>query len=103
MLHGIPHPFPCRIDFRQVTNEDKIRTILAMKIDRVIVEPYRIRMTRPIGDANFPEGRHTVGGSIVTVETDDGHSGLALGASGIGGRLRSRLDRFMRSAIWMLL
>lgn len=50
-----------------------------MKITGFRTERYLMRMDRPIGDANLPEGVDLMPGSILFIETDAGETGISLG------------------------
>lgn len=52
-----------------------------MKITRIRQRPYYFTMERPIGDANGPAGSDRGAGSILSIETDEGVTGIALGGS----------------------
>ncbi len=58
-----------------------------MKITGYRVEKYEMKMDRPIGDANGPEGEDIAGGSLLWIETDEGISGLAPGGNDAVARL----------------
>lgn len=48
-----------------------------MKITRVRTQPYTFELTRPIGDANLPEGGSVVRSLAVFIETDEGVTGIS--------------------------
>lgn len=48
-----------------------------MKITRVRTQPYTFELTRPIGDANLPEGGSIARGLAVFIETDEGVTGIS--------------------------
>lgn len=50
-----------------------------MKITRVRTQPYTFELTRPIGDANLPQGGSISRSLAVFIETDDGVTGISPG------------------------
>jgi L-alanine-DL-glutamate epimerase-like enolase superfamily enzyme len=48
-----------------------------MKITRVHTQPYTFELTRPIGDANLPEGGAVSRSLAVFIETDEGVTGIS--------------------------
>ena len=55
-----------------------------MKISAVSTRPFRISLDRPIGDANFPEGRRGYAGLIVSVHSDADATGIGLAPANAG-------------------
>jgi L-alanine-DL-glutamate epimerase-like enolase superfamily enzyme len=53
-----------------------------MKITGFRTELYLMKLDRPIGDANCPEGVDLMPGSIVYLDTDEGVTGVSLGFGG---------------------
>jgi hypothetical protein len=53
-----------------------------MKITRVRTQPYTFELTRPIGDANLPEGGTVSHSLAVFIETDEGVTGISPGGQG---------------------
>ena len=51
-----------------------------MKITGVRTQPYSFELTRPIGDANLPQGGSISRSLAVFIETDDGVTGICPGA-----------------------
>ena len=51
-----------------------------MKITEIRTISYAFDLSRPIGDANFPEGRKRWSGMAVFVDTDQGLTGVSLGS-----------------------
>jgi L-alanine-DL-glutamate epimerase-like enolase superfamily enzyme len=57
-----------------------------MKITGYRVEQYRMKLDRPVGDANLPGGVDILPGSILFLETDENVTGIALGyGAGVEG------------------
>jgi L-alanine-DL-glutamate epimerase-like enolase superfamily enzyme len=63
-----------------------------MKITGVRTQTYEMDMTRPIGDANGPEGTQHIVSMIVYLDTDEGISGLSLSGPGMRGQIQSMVD-----------
>lgn len=55
-----------------------------MKITGYRYETYLMKLDRPIGDCNLPEGLDLLPGSILYIETDENITGLSLGFGGGG-------------------
>jgi L-alanine-DL-glutamate epimerase-like enolase superfamily enzyme len=55
-----------------------------VKITGYRVEQYAMRLDRPLGDANLPEGFAVMPASILFLETDEDVTGIALGFAGAG-------------------
>ena len=55
------------------------RIIEHMKITGVRSQLYEIELTRPLGDANFPEGNTHVAMSALWLDTDEGVTGVSFG------------------------
>ena len=53
-----------------------------MKITGFRQETYLMRMDRPVGDANMPEGVDIMPGSILYIDTDENITGIGLGFAG---------------------
>ncbi len=60
-----------------------------MKITGVRSQLYEIELTRPLGDANFPQGNTHLAMSAMYLDTDEGVSGVAFG----GGKIVEDLVR----------
>jgi L-alanine-DL-glutamate epimerase-like enolase superfamily enzyme len=58
-----------------------------VKITGVRSQPYQIKLHRPIGDANCPEGGQLMPGQALFLETDEGVSGISFG----GGAMVSQI------------
>jgi len=58
-----------------------------MKITGFRAQPYQIKLHRPIGDANCPEGGQFMPGQALFLDTDQGVSGISFG----GGALVSQI------------
>jgi L-alanine-DL-glutamate epimerase-like enolase superfamily enzyme len=57
-----------------------------MKITGYRVEQYRMKLDRPVGDANLPGGVDILPGSILFLDTDENVTGIALGyGAGVEG------------------
>ena len=54
-----------------------------MKITRIRTKPYEFELSRPIGDANFPEGRKRWTGLAVFIDTDEGLTGVSIGSPSV--------------------
>ncbi len=50
-----------------------------MKITGVRTQLYEIELTRPLGDANFPQGNTHLAMSAMHLDTDEGISGVSFG------------------------
>jgi L-alanine-DL-glutamate epimerase-like enolase superfamily enzyme len=55
-----------------------------VKITGYRLEQYAMRLDRPLGDANLPEGFDVMPASILFLETDEDVTGIALGFAGAG-------------------
>ena len=53
-----------------------------MKVTGIRTRPYQFRMSRRLGDANFPEGRQMSAGMVVFVDSDEGITGISIGSPG---------------------
>lgn len=51
-----------------------------MKVTGIRTKAYQFELKRPLGDANFPEGRKQWGGLAIFLDTDEGLTGVALGS-----------------------
>lgn len=60
-----------------------------MKITGLRTKTYQFDLKRPLGDANFPEGRKKWAGMAVFVDTDEGLTGVALGSPAAEASMRS--------------
>lgn len=63
-----------------------------MKITGVRTKLFEIALDRPLGDANSPRGRSRMASLAVWIDTDEGISGVALGAPGARGYIHSLVD-----------
>jgi L-alanine-DL-glutamate epimerase-like enolase superfamily enzyme len=52
-----------------------------MKVTAIHTKPYWYRTDRPFADVNFPEGRQEWAGLAVFIETDEGVTGVSIGAN----------------------
>ena len=60
-----------------------------MKVTGIRTRPYQFRMTRRLGDANFPEGRQMSAGMVVFVDSDEGITGVSIGSPGARSAVHS--------------
>ena len=60
-----------------------------MKVTGIRTRPYQFRMTRRLGDANFPEGRQMSAGMVVFVDSDEGITGISIGSPGARSAVHS--------------
>ena len=60
-----------------------------MKVAGIRTRPYQFRMTRRLGDANFPEGRQMSAGMVVFVDSDEGITGVSIGSPGARSAVHS--------------
>ena len=60
-----------------------------MKVTGIRTRPYQFRMTRKLGDANFPEGRQMSAGMVVFVDSDEGITGVSIGSPGARSAVHS--------------
>ena len=60
-----------------------------MKITAVRTRPYVLKLTRPLGDANSPDGFDTTGGLAVFIDSDEGVTGVAVGSPGAEAAIES--------------
>ena len=60
-----------------------------MKVTGIRTRPYQFRMTRKLGDANFPEGRRMSAGMVVFVDSDEGVTGISIGSPGARSAVHS--------------
>jgi L-alanine-DL-glutamate epimerase-like enolase superfamily enzyme len=66
-----------------------------MKITGVKTTLYEVTLSRKMGDANSPGGRSRAGSLAVEVSTDDGLTGVAVGASGARGLIHSMCENLL--------
>jgi L-alanine-DL-glutamate epimerase-like enolase superfamily enzyme len=66
-----------------------------MKITGVRTQLYEIELTRPIGDVNSPNGRKRAASLAVFIDSDEGLTGLALGAPGARGQIHSMVGTLL--------
>ena len=60
-----------------------------MKVTGIRTRPYQFRMSRRLGDANFPEGRQMSAGMVVFVDSDEGITGISIGSPGAQAAVHS--------------
>ncbi len=60
-----------------------------MKVTGIRTKPYQFKMSRKLGDANFPEGRQMSGGMVVFVDSDEGLTGVSIGSPGAQAAIHS--------------
>ena len=63
-----------------------------MKISGVRTKLFEMNLDRLLGDANSPAGRNRMASLAVYVDTDEGLTGLALGAPGARGHIHSMVN-----------
>lgn len=66
-----------------------------MKITGVRTKLYEFEMARPIGDANNPVGRKHSAQVAVFVDTDEGLTGVSLGASAAQGHIHTLVNNLL--------
>ena len=66
-----------------------------MKITGVRTRLYEFEMARPIGDANNPAGRKHSAQVAVFVDTDEGLTGVSLGASAAQGHIHTLVNNLL--------
>jgi len=67
-----------------------------MKITGVRTYPYAFKLNRKLGDANSPSGRETYAAMAVFIDTDEGISGVSVGAPAAAPRIHWFVDNLLR-------
>jgi L-alanine-DL-glutamate epimerase-like enolase superfamily enzyme len=66
-----------------------------MKITGVRTTLYEVELTRLLGDANSPSGRSRAAQVAVFLDTDEGLTGIGVGAPGARGHIHSYVDNLL--------
>ncbi len=66
-----------------------------MKITGVRTVLYEFDMARPLGDANNPRGVKRTASLAVFIDTDEGITGISMGAPGARGYIHSMVDTLL--------
>lgn len=66
-----------------------------MKITGVRTKLYELEMARPLGDANSPTGRKRAANLAVFIDSDEGVTGVAIGAPGSRSQIHSFVENHL--------
>ncbi|MBI3943864.1 MAG: mandelate racemase/muconate lactonizing enzyme family protein [Chloroflexi bacterium] len=66
-----------------------------MKITGVKTQLYEVELLRVLGDANSPTGRNRMAALAVSIDTDEGLVGLAVGSPGSAGTIQAMVNNLL--------